>query len=68
MRHTYVTLGLMSAVKPAFLADQLGNSLPVFFRDYARWISSRDDQAEMAKLNAAVLQLSHDCPKASHTD
>lgn len=68
MRHTYATIGLMSGAKPAFLADQLGHSLRVFFEVYAKWISSRDDRAEMAKLDASIYQLSHDCPKAIHTD
>jgi integrase len=56
MRHTYATVGLMSGAKPAFLAAQLGNSLRVFFDVYAKWISSRDDRAEMAKVNNAIAQ------------
>jgi len=63
MRHTYATLGLMSGAQPGFLAKQLGHSLRVFFDVYAKWISSSNDQMEVAKLDAAVRQLSHDCPK-----
>ncbi|MBZ2206540.1 site-specific integrase [Massilia soli] len=54
MRHTYATIGLMSGAKPAFLAKQLGHSLRMFFDVYAKWISSVDDQLEMAKVNAAI--------------
>jgi integrase len=48
MRHTYATLGIMSGARPAFLANQLGHSLQVFFQVYAKWIA----------------QLPHICPKA----
>lgn len=68
MRHTYATIGLMSGAKPAFLASQLGHSLRVFFDIYAKWISSRDDRAEIAKLNAAIEQKTHNEPKAIHKD
>lgn len=54
MRHTYATLGLMSGAKPAFLAAQLGHSLRVFFDIYATWISSRDDNLEIEKVNFAT--------------
>jgi integrase len=66
MRHTYATIGLMSGAKPAFLAGQLGHSLRMFFDVYAKWINSRDDRAEMVKLDAAVGVLSQYCPKAIH--
>lgn len=68
MRHTFATIGLMSGAKPAFLANQLGHSMRVFFDIYAKWISSRDDRAEIAKLNAAVGQKTHNEPKAIHKD
>ena len=54
MRHTYATLGLMSGVKPGFMASQLGHSLRMFFTVYAKWISSADDDREMAKLEQAI--------------
>lgn len=54
MRHTYATMGLMSGVKPGFMATQLGHSLRMFFTVYAKWISGADDDREMAKLEQAV--------------
>lgn len=63
MRHTYATLGLMNGLKPAFLAKQLGHSLQMFFEVYAKWISSSDDQAEVAKLDDAIRQKTQLKPK-----
>lgn len=54
MRHTYATMGLMSGVKPGFMASQLGHSLRMFFTVYAKWISGSDDDREMAKLERAI--------------
>jgi integrase len=63
MRHTYATLGIMSGARPAFLATQLGHSLRVFFEVYAKWINSKDDREEIAKLDQAIAQLSPNCPQ-----
>lgn len=63
MRHTYATLGIMSGARPAFLANQLGHSLQVFFQVYAKWINSKDDREEMAKLDHAIAQLPPNCPQ-----
>jgi len=54
MRHTYATIGLMSGVKPGFMASQMGHSLRMFFTVYAKWISGADDDREMAKLEQAI--------------
>ena len=54
MRHTYATLGLMSGVRPGFMASQMGHSLRMFFTVYAKWISGADDDREMAKLEQAI--------------
>jgi integrase len=63
MRHTYATLGIMSGARPAFLANQLGHSMQTFFRVYAKWINSKDDREEIAKLDLAIAQLSPNCPQ-----
>ena len=47
-RHTYTSLGLTAGLPPPFLAKQLGHSLEMFYRVYARWISSAND-LEMAR-------------------
>lgn len=46
-RHTYASLGLKAGAKPAFLADQLGHTLPIFYSVYARWIRDASDRAEL---------------------
>jgi integrase len=67
MRHTYPTFGIMSGARPAFLASQLGHSLQVFFQVYGKWINSKDDREEIAKVNAAIEQKTHNEPKAGDT-
>jgi integrase len=39
LRHTYATLGLMNGLKPAFMARQLGDSLEMSYKAYAKWIA-----------------------------
>lgn len=50
-RHTYATMMLMAGMKPAFCAGQMGHSIDVFLRTYAKWIPDVSDAAEMAKLD-----------------
>lgn len=52
-RHTYATMCLMAGMAPAFIAQQLGNSVQELLSTYARWINSRSDWAELEKLNTA---------------
>lgn len=49
-RHTYATIMLMSGVKPAWAAAQLGHSVSMFERRYAKWIPRADDGTELAKV------------------
>lgn len=49
-RHTCATMMLMAGMNPAYVAAQLGHSVQVLLRVYAKWISSSADQVEMAKL------------------
>lgn len=51
-RHTYATILLMAACKPSWCASQLGHSVAMFERRYARWIPRADDGAELAKVEA----------------
>lgn len=53
-RHTYATIGLMAGVNPAFMARQLGHSLEMFFRVYAKWIDGQHDERELAKIESAL--------------
>lgn len=49
-RHTYATIMLMGDAKPAWAAAQLGHSVDMFVRRYARWIQGADGGAELAKV------------------
>jgi integrase len=64
MRHTYATIGLMSGVKPGFMAAQLGHSLRMFFTTYAKWIGGADDDREMDKIEAGLAENSPKIPGA----
>lgn len=54
MRHTYATAMLMAGMAPAFCARQLGHSVEVFLRTYAKWIDGALDDREMAKLENSL--------------
>ena len=52
-RHTYATLCLMSGLRPAFIAKQLGHSVKILLSTYADWLSSEDDWDQLDKLNVS---------------
>ncbi|MHB0763168.1 tyrosine-type recombinase/integrase [Stutzerimonas sp. NM35] len=49
-RHTYATVCLSAGMAPAFIAQQLGNSIQTLLKHYAKWINSSADWAELEKL------------------
>jgi integrase len=49
-RHTYATMLLMAGQKPGFAAGQMGHTVEMFLRTYARWIDGGQDDVEMGKL------------------
>lgn len=51
-RHTYATMLLMSGCKPAWAAGQMGHSVQMFMRRYAKWIPGGDRGTELAKVEA----------------
>jgi len=53
-RHTFATLALMAGSNPAWIARQMGNSAPIMFKTYAKWIDGADKGAERAKMDAAT--------------
>ncbi len=53
-RHTYATMMLMAGMTPAFCAKQLGHSVEMFLRTYAKWIDGRQNALEMNRLEAAL--------------
>ena len=54
MRHSYATAMLMAGMAPAFCAKQLGHSVEVFLRTYAKWVEGQKDDAEMQRLEARL--------------
>jgi len=61
-RSTYATICLMAGANPAFVAQQLGHGLDVFFRDYAKWINADQDRSELVKIER---QLGSFAPRVS---
>lgn len=55
MRHTYATTMLMAGMNPAFCAKQLGHSVEMFHKHYARWLDGDQNDLEMARLESALL-------------
>lgn len=53
-RHTYATLCLHAGLTPAWVAQQLGHSVEMFYRVYSRWIEGADKGAERRKLDAFI--------------
>lgn len=53
-RHTYATTMLMAGVNLAFCADQLGHSIAMLLKHYARWLRSDADKSEMDKITGAL--------------
>lgn len=65
-RHTYATAMLMAGMTPAFCAKQLGHSVEMFLKTYAKWIDGNQDAAEMARLEKTIAPgLSPASPAAS---
>lgn len=56
MRHTYATRAIMAGVNPVYVARQMGNSVRVMFKNYARWIERADRGRERSKLEDALGQ------------
>lgn len=54
MRHTCATMVLMASITPAFCAKQLGHSVEMFLRTYAKWIDGDQNDLEMQRLEAAL--------------
>lgn len=53
-RHTYATMLLMAGVTPGYGAKQLGHSVDMFLRTYAKWIDGGQNAVEMGKLENLI--------------
>ena len=49
-RHTYATIGSMSGLNPAFIAQQLGHGVQMLLSTHARWIDTSNDWQELEPL------------------
>ena len=54
MRHTYATMMLMAGMTPAFCAGQMGHSVEMFLRTYAKWLNGAQNDLEMARFEASL--------------
>lgn len=54
-RHTYATMMLMAGVTPAYAARQMGHSVEMFLRTYARWLDGGQNALEMDKLETLIV-------------
>lgn len=54
LRHSYATAMLMAGMTPAFAARQMGHSVEMFLRTYARWIDGGQNDLEMGRLEATI--------------
>lgn len=54
MRHSYATAMLMAGMTPAFCAKQLGHSIEMFLRTYAKWVDGAQNEVEMGRLEIAL--------------
>lgn len=52
MRHTFATMMLMAGRTPGWCAKQLGHSVEMFLRTYAKWIDGAQDDREMQGMEA----------------
>lgn len=50
LRHTNATMRLMSGQKIGYAAGQMGHSIEMFTRTYARWLDGEQDRVELEKL------------------
>lgn len=64
-RHSYATIGLMANANPAYMAQQLGHDLEVFFSTYAKWIHKADRSREKGKIDAFTSTAPQSLHKAS---
>ncbi len=66
MRHTYATMMLMAGMTPAFCARQLGHSIEMFLRTYAKWLDGAQNDLEMARFESSLEEnLPQICPRKS---
>ncbi|CAB4126089.1 XerC Integrase [uncultured Caudovirales phage] len=53
-RHTYATMLLMAGARPAYVAKQMGHSVDVLLKNYARWLDDGHDDIEQRRLESFI--------------
>ncbi len=64
LRHTYATMLLMAGRTPAWCARQLGHSVEMFLRTYARWLDGAQDEREVGGLEGWLSDSSPNLPRS----
>lgn len=54
MRHTYATAVLMAGMNHSWCAKQMGHSIEMFQRTYAKWLDDEQNNCEMEKLERTL--------------
>ena len=54
LRHTCATVMLMAGMNDSFCANQLGHSVEMFHRTYAKWMDGEQNDREVARLESAI--------------
>jgi len=66
-RHTYATMMLMAGMTDAYCAAQLGHSVEMFHKKYAKWLNGDRNALEQSRLEAFIAS-SRAIPRAIHDD
>ena len=53
-RSTYASVALKAGANPAYMAQQLGHDMRVFFENYVTWIEDEADDPEMRKIEENI--------------
>jgi integrase len=67
-RHTYATICLHAMNAPGWVAQQMGNSVEMFYRVYSRWIQGADDGSERRKTDAFLSPKNRDEDRDTKSD
>lgn len=64
-RHTYATMLLMAGARPLWVAEQMGHSLEMLLKVYAKWIPGGQDMVELSKVDSFIAGQGSVAKKAS---
>ncbi len=67
-RHTFATMMLMAGMTPAYCAAQLGHSVEMFLKTYAKWINGDRNALEQSRLERFIASSTGAINRAIHED